>query len=301
VTKPESAFDMKRQVFLGTANFTQSYGLSKVTSGLSEGVIHEILDQVEVDEEIHLDTAPQYGTSELLLGKLGNSRRFMQRITSKIPHTAYGSSNAIIESVKNSLVQLKISSFENVMLHGISEEMERNLGAIREGLISILNLGLTRHVGLSCYTEAEVIYAKEKLPMLKLFQVPENVADRRLIGSEELKKLSQKGNRFLVRSVFLQGRLLQNSTQLSSEFPELLPFVTDLNLSAKEQNLSKLEYCLAYTRSIPWASGIVVGVETSNQLTQILTSYRKSYPEIVFDNRKIDSPTVDPRNWKNEM
>ena len=299
MTKPESATDTKRQVFLGTANFTQSYGLSKETSGLSEGVIQEILNQVEADEEIHLDTAPQYGTSELLLGKLGNSRRFMQRITSKIPHTAYGNSNAIIESVKNSLTLLKISSFENVMLHGISEEMERNLGAIREGLNSILSLGLTRHVGLSCYTEAEVIFAKENLPMLKLFQVPENVADRRLIDSEKLRKLSQEGNRFLVRSVFLQGRLLQNSTQLSSDFPELLPIITDLKLSAGEQNLSELEYCLAYIKSIPWASGIVVGVESSNQLTQILTSYRKSYSEIVFENKKIDSPMVDPRNWKN--
>lgn len=299
MTKPESASDTKRQVYLGTANFTQSYGLSKVTSGLSEGVIHEILNQVEVDEEIHLDTAPQYGTSESLLGKLGNSRRFMQRITSKIPHTAYGSSNAIIESVTNSLTLLKISSFENVMLHGISEEMERNLAAIRGGLNSILNLGLARNVGLSCYTEAEVIFAKENLPMLKLFQLPENVADRRLIDSEELRKLSQEGNRFLVRSVFLQGRLLQNSTQLSGDFPELLPIITDLKLSAKEQNLSELEYCLAYIKSIPWASGIVVGVETLNQLTQILTSYRKNYSEIAFDNRKIDSPMVDPRNWKN--
>lgn len=299
MSKPESASDTKRQVYLGTANFTQSYGLSKVTSGISEGVIHEILNQVEADEEIHLDTAPQYGTSELLLGRLGNSRRFMQRITSKIPHTAYESSNAIIESVKNSLTLLKISSFENVMLHGISEEMERNLGAIREGLNSILNLGLTRNVGLSCYTEAEVIFAKESLPMLKLFQVPENVADRRLIGSEELRKLSEEGNSFLVRSVFLQGRLLQNSTQLSSDFPELLPIVIDLKLSAKEQNLSELEYCLAYIKSIPWASGIVVGVETSNQLTQILTNYRKSYSEVVFDNKKIDSSMVDPRNWKN--
>lgn len=299
MSKPESASDTKGQVYLGTANFTQSYGLSKVTSGISEGVIHEILNQVEADEEIHLDTAPQYGTSELLLGRLGNSRRFMQRITSKIPQTAYGSSNAIIESVKNSLTLLKISSFENVMLHGISEEMERNLGAIREGLNSILNLGLTRHIGLSCYTEAEVIFAKENLPMLKLFQVPENVADRRLIGSEELRKLSEEGNRFLVRSVFLQGRLLQNSTQLSSDFPELLPIITDLKLSAREQNLSELEYCLAYIKSIPWASGIVVGVESSNQLTQILTSYRKSYSEIVFENKKIDSPMVDPRNWKN--
>ncbi len=299
MTKPESATDTKRQVFLGTANFTQSYGLSKVTSGLSLGVIHEILDQVEIDEEIHLDTAPQYGTSELLLGKLGNSRRFMHRITTKIPHTEYGSSNAIIESVKNSLTQLKISSFENVMLHGISEEMERNLGSIREGLNSILSLGLTRNVGLSCYTEADVTFAKKHLPIIKLFQVPENVADSRLIDSEILRKLSHEGNTFLVRSVFLQGRLLQNATQLSSEFPELLPIVTDLELSAAEQNLSKIEYCLAYVKSIPWASGIVVGVETSKQLTQILASYRKSYPVIVFDNRKIDSPMVDPRNWKN--
>ena len=299
MTKLESATDTKRQVFLGTANFTQSYGLSKVTSGLSEGVIHEILNQVEIDEEIHLDTAPQYGTSELLLGKLGKSRRFMQRITTKIPHTEYGSSKAVIESVKNSLTQLKISSFENVMLHGISEEMERNLGSIREGLNSILSLGLTRNVGLSCYTEADVTFAKEHLPIIKLFQVPENVADSRLVDSEILRKLSQEGNRFLVRSVFLQGRLLQSSTQLSSEFPELLPIVTDLELSAAERNLSKIEYCLAYVKSIPWASGIVVGVETSKQLTQILASYRKIYPVIVFDNRKIDSPMVDPRNWKN--
>ena len=299
MSKSETATHMKEQVFLGTANFTQSYGLSKGTSGLSERIIHEILDQVDVDEEIHLDTAPQYGTSELLLGKLGNSRRFMQRITSKIPQSEYGSSQAIIESVKNSLSRLKISSFENVMLHGISEEMDKNLTSIQEGLNSLLNMGLTRQVGLSCYNERELLFAKENLPMLKVFQVPENVADRRLIDSEIVKKICQEGDKFIVRSVFLQGWLLQNLNGVSRDFPELLPMVSDLKLVAAKNQLSEIEYCLAYIKSIPWASGIVVGVETPIQLKQILASYRKNYPKIEFASLKIESPMIDPRNWKN--
>jgi aryl-alcohol dehydrogenase-like predicted oxidoreductase len=299
VAKSETAADKREQVFLGTANFTQSYGLFKGKGGIPERVIQEILDQVEDDEEIHLDTAPQYGTSELLLGKLGNSRKFMHRITSKIPQSEYRSSSAIVESVKNSLDRLNISSFENVMLHGLSEETKRSLGSIQKGLNSILNFGLARHVGLSCYTEADVVFATENLPMLRVFQVPENVVDRRLIGSEILRKLSQQGHKFLVRSVFLQGRLMQNTIQLSREFPELLPIVTDLKSTATEHNLSEVEYCLAYAKSIPWASGIVVGVDTPGQLTQILTSYRKSYPKITFSNMKIESPMVDPRNWRN--
>lgn len=298
MTKSEIATGIKGQIFLGTANFTQSYGLTRGTDGISERCIHEILELIDVDEEIHLDTAPQYGTSELLLGKLGQSRKFMQRITSKIPQSEYRSPSAIIDSVKNSLTRLKISSFENVMLHGIGEGTQKHLHSMKEGLDSILNLGLARNVGLSCYTEADVAFAKENLPMLSVFQVPENVADRRLIDSDFLRKLSQEGDRFLVRSVFLQGRLLQDPTTLANDFPDLLPVVMDIKLSAREHNLSELDYCLAYVKSISWASGIVVGVDSSNQLNQILASYRKSYSEVEFGDIKINSPMVDPRNWK---
>ena len=65
---------------------------------------------------------------------------------------------------------------------------------------------------------------------------------------------------------------------------------SELNQLAIKENIA-----IARSRLLPQIS--LQG--SSNQLTQILTSYRKSYSEIVFENKKIDSPMVDPRNWKN--
>jgi len=283
--------------YLGTANFGQRYGLTRSDAGLSERSISEIFDLLDVIQNIHIDTSPDYGSAELIIGKLGGSKKFMERISTKIPQRTYGSPHLMKQSVVTSLRHLGVDEFKSVLLHGLSEDFEDNLSSIEKGLTEILDKGLARSVGLSCYSESEVVTAKNLLPMLTVFQVPENAADQRTLHSSKLLELSNTENKIFVRSAFLQGKLLQAENELTGIFESLKPVVLDLKRVAKSSNLDPLEYCLAYAKSIPWSSGITFGVQSKSELIDIISALQRNYPPIEFTNLKVDSHMVDPRNW----
>ena len=283
--------------YLGTANFGQRYGLTQSDAGLSERSISEIFDLLDVIQNIHIDTSPDYGSAELIVGKLGRSKKFMERISTKIPQRTYGGPHLMKQSVVTSLRRLGVDEFESVLLHGLSEDFEDNLSSIEKGLTEILDKGLARSVGLSCYSESEVVTAKDLLPMLTVFQVPENAADQRSLISPKLLELSNTENKIFVRSIFLQGKLLQAESELTNIFESLKPVVLDIKRVANSSNLDPLEYCLAYAKSIPWSSGITFGVQSKSELIDIISALQRNYPPIEFANLKVDSHMVDPRNW----
>ena len=283
--------------YLGTANFGQRYGLTQSDSGLSERSISEIFDLLDVIQNIHIDTSPDYGSAELIVGKLGRSKKFMERISTKIPQRTYGDPHLMKQSVVTSLRHLGVDEFESVLLHGLSKDFEDNLSSIEKGLTEILDKGLARSVGLSCYSESEVVTAKNLLPMLTVFQVPENAADQRTLHSPKLLELSNTENKIFVRSIFLQGKLLQAESELTNIFESLKPVVLDLKRVANSFNLDPLEYCLAYAKSIPWSSGITFGVQSKSELIDIISALQRNYPRIEFTNLRVDSHMVDPRNW----
>ena len=284
-------------IYLGTANFGQSYGKVQSSHGVDFKAINEIFELIENHGSIHLDTAPGYGQAEKVIGELGAGRNLLQRITTKISPKDYGDPNEILQSVKKSLELLGTEQFENILLHGLNESLLCHKSAVAEGLNLLAEENLTRNFGLSCYSEEEVLLAKHHFPMLNVFQVPENVVDQRLYNSTKLLNLSQTGNKFIVRSIFLQGKLLEENFAVGSRFDFLTPIIEDLENNARLNGLSRYDYCVAYIKNIPWKTGVVIGVESLEQMKSFLTSQNYEYPKIGFNNKLIDDLMVDPRNW----
>lgn len=281
-------------IYVGTANFAQAYGSVRELNGIDRDHIREILDFIEDPYSLHIDTAPGYGASEEVIGLFGKNRSILNRVTTKISPASYVSARSMLESVRCSSDLMGVSQFENILLHGFNDAVLQHKSAITEGLSRLIEEGVTRYVGLSCYTEAEVLLAKQHFPLLSVFQVPENAIDRRLINSSAFSNLHELGNRFIVRSIFLQGRLLERKSSLSF----LNSYISNLQRCAKLNNLSVFEYCIAYVKSIPWLSGVVIGVESVKQLEQFVIAIEKEYAAVDFCNQNMDNHMIDPRNWK---
>ena len=281
-------------IYVGTANFGQAYGSVREFDGIDKDHLRKILDFIDGPYSFHLDTAPGYGGSEELIGLFGKNRSILNRVTTKISPASYVSAGSILESVRRSSDLMGVSQFENILLHGFNEAVLQHKSTITEGLSKLIEEDLTRYVGLSCYTEAEVLLAKQHFPLLSVFQVPENAVDRRLINSNAILSLFELGNRFIIRSIFLQGKLLERKSSLSF----LNSYLSNLQHCAQLNNLSVYEYCLAYVKSIPWLSGVVIGVESVRQLEQFISAIGKEYAEVDFCNQPIDDLMIDPRNWK---
>jgi aryl-alcohol dehydrogenase-like predicted oxidoreductase len=284
-------------ISIGTANFGQSYGQTRAAKGLKSLEISKILEKLSTEKEIGLDTSPSYGDSEKVLGTFLKEYDFKGKITTKIPMEFYQDTKLMVTSLESSLKNLGVHSVDCTLLHGFNERVLENYKQITKGLEIILANGLTKEVGLSCYTEQDVEVSKNLIPQLSVFQVPENVIDQRLRNSTVLKKLSENGNRFYVRSIFLQGKLLTESKTLQGKLVGLKEVLESVEHSSESNGLSRLEFCWSYAKSLTWSSGIVVGVDSLNQLLAILDANEREYAAVIFKKPIVEQKLIDPRMW----
>jgi aryl-alcohol dehydrogenase-like predicted oxidoreductase len=287
-----------KQVLVGTANFGQGYGLCQTGRGLSEKDLEEIFSAMELVPSLGFDTSPDYGTSEVLLGQRILQIGLKRNITTKVPKVCYSSPEMTLTSVKTSLENLNLNSVNTVLFHGFSDEFIEFADKLRESSEKLLNLGLASNVGLSCYTEEEVLRGKELVPSLTVFQVPENIIDQRLRNSQQIQELSEEDCTFYLRSIFLQGRLLAIPGTLPAESEEWKGLMKSIDDNASANGLSRIAYCVAYAKLMPWASGIVVGVNSAVHLREVLLHYSHDYSSLSFDLEKGSLDLIDPRRWE---
>lgn len=278
---------------LGTANLGAAYGINnkeKYDEDLSRDVINHALTR-----GIHMfDTAAEYGNAEELLGATIKSGA-NYRIVTKIPSRDFYTFEYVSECLKYSLEKLKQKKIYGLMFHdpAIHEKEE-----IREISKRLLDTGEIEHLGFSAYSLEALLVAKQKNPCWTIFQVPENILDRRLINSIELAEMSNAKNMIYVRSIFLQGLLLSESTELPIKFRPYEHVFRELHLVANKLGVNSLDLCVSYASSISWSSGTVIAAASTVQLDEIL-DFRLL--KIDFDKfAQLPDYVLDPRRW-NEL
>jgi aryl-alcohol dehydrogenase-like predicted oxidoreductase len=173
-----------------------------------------------------------------------------------------------------------------------------NKSSTKNGLTKILEMGLADHIGVSVYTLNDLLECKKELIVLSRFQVPENICDRRLSQSEEMLELASDNNVINIRSIFLQGLLLMPVKAIPKSLSESRKSINDLELYAKKEAVDRIDLCIAYAKSISWASKIVVGVESITQLKAILDSNYKLSSEWERNISRASEAIADPRKWQ---
>lgn len=287
-------------IILGTANLEQSYGSKGKKSKLTRREAEKILAELLLSADGMIETSAGYGNAEKIIGEILGGQKF-DKIITKIAPRDFVSADKVIESVTKSLENLGQSSIRTVMLHGGMSEALANKETVQEGLHHLLEQKLVYNVGYSAYEESEVIRIKESFPILSEFQLPENMADQRCINSERILDLAQDGNNFQVRSIFLQGKLFFSVEEALRNFPEIVPTIRKLEELAAQFDCEKLDICLAYAKSIPWAHQIVVGVQSHKEYQAIFETLQHHQFSVEYFGRGLDATSVDPRNWAKGM
>lgn len=283
-------------LILGTASFATGYGISNKNKRFSNRNIREIIETAISLGIKQFDTAPAYGNAERNLGKLLTYFP-MPGISSKISRESGISAKSMLASVNNTLLRTKVKQLENLYLHDPGVLFGLSASETIAGLKEIASQGLARRVGVSVYSIDTLLRAKEICPELTVFQVPENICDRRLFQSSELVKLKTQGNDIIVRSIFLQGLLLMPVEEIPSNLSGAKKVVLQLRALAISSGAQPLDLCMGYAKSISWASGIIIGAANPAQLRQIIGS-QPQLPEN-WDSRvdKLPDVILDPRQW----
>jgi aryl-alcohol dehydrogenase-like predicted oxidoreductase len=283
-------------IVLGTATFNTGYGVSNRNLNLAKENIREILATSQLLGINEFDSAPTYGEAEKYLGEFLN-RSLNPQVSSKISKENSNSATTILQSTRQTLNQTGVKKLKNLFLHDPDTLSGIRRSEIIAGLKEVVAQGLVERVGVSVYSLESLLRAKESFPELNVFQVPENICDRRMLYAREMKDLHHLGDRFIVRSIFLQGLLLMPLHEIPKGLEESKKSIRQIQAYSEFLGIAPLDLCLAYAHAIPWADSLVIGAATSLQLSEIVRSNFLLLNGWESRVETLSEELLDPRRW----
>ena len=296
INTSETRYRSQLLIALGTANFGRNYGINNKAGILTDSQVEEILQFSATLGISQIDTASGYGRAEELVGNFW-PRGSSVNVMTKLSTADCINSETIFDTVKQSLTLSKQESLWAVLLHDSSVLVNGNPKNLIQDLQQLIDSGMTKHIGISAYTEGEIIRAKKIMPEMDVFQISNNICDQRLHSSSTLQEMFNNGNFFFVRSIFLQGLLLMDPNILPSKMCAAKLTLEQLREFCISNRISLVDACMGYAKSIPWASGIVVGAESKNQIQEIYDSIHSTFNIDFSKVPRLSDWFLDPRNW----
>ncbi len=298
------------RLILGTVQFGLNYGIANKSGKPSKEQVEEILLNA-FDSGINaLDTANAYGDSEKILGEIISKYPkkediiIITKLSPKVDETTSDREikNQIEQSVHSSLSNLNLDSIPIYMLHR-AEQMLIKDGAVIKHISRLKEEGLINNIGVSVYTpeEAETALSIDEITAI---QVPFNVFDHRLIKSGFFEKAHSKDIAVFVRSIYLQGLILMENSDVPDKLMDIIPFKNQLKEICEHSGRTVNEVAMKFPLTQEGVTGIVFGVDNLNQLKENINLYNKhSLEKPIIENilnefNDIPEYLLDPRQWK---
>jgi aryl-alcohol dehydrogenase-like predicted oxidoreductase len=275
---------------LGTVQFGLDYGVTNLRGQVTIDEVKNILDFAKNNKINTLDTASLYGNSEQILGEVGVND--YQVITKTIPLKE--SVNEVIDGFYKSLESLNQRQVEGLLIHNINDIENKRFDTLFNRLNELRQKGLIKKIGFSTYTPEQVDFLLENFDF-DLIQLPFNVFDTRLIEDGQLQILKSKNIEVHVRSVFLQGVLL-DFDNLSDYFSTWKKQFNEYEAMVKASGLSLLEYALNFALSIQEIDKVLVGVDSEEQLREIVQAVKGQSNLDTYPINDIN--LLNPSLWK---
>ena len=287
------------KIALGTAQFGLPYGISNTHGQVDRTEIDEIWQVARGANITLLDTAIAYGNSE---ENIGATESVGFDIVTKLPPLP-GAETSVTQwvqsQIKNSLAKLKRNSVYGLLLHNPADLFASNGDELLAALINLKRDGLIKKFGVSIYAPTELDSLYSQIPSFRpdIVQTPLNVIDQSIASSGWLTRLSEMNVEIHIRSVFLQGLLLQQPNERSVGFSRWSSVFAQFDSWSKAQHMSPLAACLGHALSYPEVSQVIIGVTSANELKQIIaasTSERVRAPQSL---QVTDVDLIQPMNW----
>ncbi len=286
-----------KNFILGSAQFGMEYGISNLDKKVKPSEIKSILNLAKKNNIYMIDTAISYNKSEQILGEIG-VKNF--KIISKLPKLPTEISDInlwIKEQAKSSINKLNVKSLYGLLLHHPSDLIGYNGKMLVKALYDLKSSGLVYKIGVSIYDPKELdsIFTSMKI---EIVQAPLNLLDRRIEYSGWLSKLYNKNIEFHARSVFLQGLLLMQRNQIPLKFEKWSSIWDKWRSKIDQSGFNAIELCLNYPLSLKEVNSIIIGVNNTKQLNEIILASKKKTKKqdlsfMISDNQML----INPSKW----
>ena len=286
------------KIALGTVQFGIDYGVNSVDGQVKPEEVKKILSYARSKNIDLLDTAPAYGNSEKILGKI-NISNF--KVVTKTRHfDSLEINNNDVKLLNNdfhhSLKDLKQDSVYGVLVHNADDLLKPGAKKIFDQLQELKKSKKIVKIGVSVYNHRQLQSILDSFD-IDLVQLPFNILDRRMIDSGMLATLYSKGTEVHVRSVFLQGLLLMSEQSRPEKFNCWSGLWRIWHEWLNDNKLTALEATIRYAVSMPEVSKVLVGVDNLDQLKEIVAASTGVLPKIPNDLFTNDADLLNPSNW----
>ena len=265
-----------QDLVLGTVQLGTPYGIAN-TSGMPDEAAAVALIRSAVKAGVTtLDTARAYGESEPRIGKALVGLEFTGTIITKLSPLADLDINSAPDEiercvrgdVETSRALLGQETLDCLLLHR-AEHLTLWNGKVWQVLQALVREGRIRRIGASVQSPAEAKLAFAAAGLSHI-QLPLNILDDRW-HEAGIDRLAETRPDITVhaRSLYLQGLLVAGD-------PDLFPSIEGVDENALVDILTRsvtdfgrdslADLCLAWARSLDWVDGLVIGMETSEQL-----------------------------------
>jgi len=188
---------------------------------------------------------------------------------------------------------LKLNRLHCLLLHCQSQFQDKE---VRNNLLRLKQEGKIKKIGVSVYSPSE-LERLNNIDELDIIQLPLNLFDKRFLNSKWISRLHTLGIEVHVRSIFLQGLLLMKYGDIPNYFRKWSKELNHWIQWLYKHNYRSIDVCLAYALSIPEVSKIIVGIDSVDQLKEIIKIQHK-LKKIVFPNIVTnDQNLLIPSNW----
>jgi len=282
------------KLVIGSAQLGMKYGLfnNKPMSRKEFKKIEKLVFKSNIN---FIDTAISYGDSENIIG---NSKFKNLNIITKIKLPEKKDiyiKDWVSKELSKSLNRLKIKNIYGVLIHDYRDLLGKHGKIYLLSLQELKKKKIIKKIGISIYSPQEI---KKIWKFWKpdLVQVPFNPLDNRILDSGWVDTLKKFKVKIFVRSVFLQG-LLINEGQLFRMKRNYIILLNKFKNWCYKNNISLLQGCLHFVKQFKKIDYLVIGFDNYNQLKEIIDVFKKKKIIIPkkFSTNKIN--LIDPRKW----
>ena len=282
------------KLVIGSAQLGMKYGLFNNKS-ISRKEFKKIEKLVFKSNINFIDTAISYGDSENIIG---NSKLKNLNIITKIKLLEKKDiyiKDWVSKEISKSLNRLKIKNIYGVLIHDYRDLLGKHGKIYLLSLQELKKKKIIKKIGISIYSPQEI---KKIWKFWKpdLVQVPFNPLDNRILDSGWVDTLKKFKVKIFVRSVFLQG-LLINEGQLFRMKRNYIILLNKFKNWCYKNNISLLQGCLHFVKQFKKIDYLLVGFDNYNQLKEIIDVFKKKQINIPkkFFTDKLN--LIDPRKW----
>lgn len=282
------------KIILGTVQLGLPYGIN---NALGKPNLKNALNIFELAKEYGvqtLDTAEAYGNAIEVIGKFHMLDSFRFKIISKFK---YSRGQNIKLSVQNTLQTLQIDQLFAYLLHDADQLAENE---VIDSFIELKNSKLINRAGVSIYTNKQfekAIFAEH----IDVIQIPYNILDNDNLRGELIAEAKRKGKVIHVRSVFLQGLFFMKKENVPLKLIPLQKYLADIESLCCKFDVSLEEVALNYVMSKESIDGILIGVDSSDQLIKNMEGVNTRIPveidELIKRIIVKETELLNPANW----